>query len=488
MPLHLVWHTNDLRIFDHPALTLAAKEKEPVCGLYIDEGLEGSAMQSWKLGALQDLQSYYRKLSSSLLYFDIGSDRPIDLKELFSEIAQEAVTQFDGLHIYTLDSHEPKKKAHIKALQKHFSQQTGECEGSIKLTIVEGARLMSGQELTNNQGLPLRVFTPFYKRFLQSIHIRPLEKALTGLRGAKLTGFFEIAALALDEKIRSHSKAPWEKRILKHFIPTREAGVKMLSSFKLLVSDYQQDRNDPTKRTTSKLSPYLALGLISPHEVYHFFKKSLSQNKQELNSDPFIRQIIWREFAAYLLDHFPQIEKEPFSEKFKGFPWKENEAHLEAWQKGLTGYPLVDAGMRELWQTGWMHNRLRMVVGSFLVKDLLISWQEGAKWFWETLIDADLANNTFGWQWVGGMGPDAAPFFRVFNPILQSQKFDPEGIYIKKYIPELAKLDSKQIHTPWLCSSEVLESAGIELGKTYPFPIVNHAEASKEAKRVFEMQ
>lgn len=488
MPLHLVWHTNDLRIFDHPALSLAAQQKEPVCGFYIDEDIEGSAMQSWKLGALQDLQNYYRKLSSSLLYFDKSSNKGPDLKELFSNIAKEAIAQFDGLHIYTLDSHEPKKKAHIEVLQKHFSEQTGDCKGRVKLTVVKGARLISGQELTNNQGLPIRVFTPFYKRFLQSIHIRSLEKPVTELRGLELVGFFEKAAHALDKKIKSRSKAPWEKRILKHFTPTREAGVKTLSSFKSLVSDYQHDRNDPTKRTTSKLSPYLALGLISPHEVYHFFKKGRSENNQELDSGPFIRQIIWREFAAYLLDHFPQIEKEPFSEKFKRFPWKENEGHLTAWQKGLTGYPLVDAGMRELWQTGWMHNRLRMVVGSFLVKDLLISWEEGAKWFWETLIDADLANNTFGWQWVGGMGPDAAPFFRIFNPILQSQKFDPEGLYIKKYIPELAKLDNKQIHAPWLCSKEVLEGAGIELGRTYPFPIVDHAEASKEAKRVFGAQ
>jgi len=482
MALHLVWHFRDFRVFDHPALSLAAGSNEPVCGLYIDQGLEGEAMQIWTLKVLEDLQNYYKKLGSSLLYFD---QNKVELKDLFYKIAEKALAEFDSLYIYALDSYEPKRKADLDLLSKclkEVSARDKEGKKQAKLVMVKGARLMSGQELTNNESLPLKVFTPFYKRFLQSITVRPLAKAPEKLKAPKLSGILKEASFALDKKMTAYSQQPWEKKLFTHFVATREAATNTLRSFKPLVSDYKDNRNDPTGRTTSQLSPYLAVGLISSHEIYHFFQK------KESEAAPFIRQLIWKEFAAYLLDHFPDMETRPFSKKFEGFPWKKNDQLLVAWQKGLTGYPLVDAGMRELWETGWMHNRLRMVVGSFLVKDLLISWKEGAKWFWNTLIDAELGNNTFGWQWVGGMGPDAAPFFRIFNPILQSQKFDPEGAYIRKYVPELSKLDNKQIHTPWLCSKEILEAAGIELGKTYPLPIIDHAEAREEAKKVFGEQ
>ena len=199
-----------------------------------------------------------------------------------------------------------------------------------------------------------------------------------------------------------------------------------------------------------------------------------------------MRELGWREFAHYLLYYFPQTIEKPLRPEFNKFPWSNNKKYLKAWQNGLTGYPIVDAGMRELWHTGWMHNRVRMIVASFLVKDLLIPWQEGAKWFWDTLVDADLASNTLGWQWTAGCGADAAPYFRIFNPILQGEKFDPDGTYVRRWVPELKKLSTKYIHSPWLAPTDQLASAGIKLGHTYPHPILDHNIARKRALAAFE--
>jgi deoxyribodipyrimidine photo-lyase len=201
--------------------------------------------------------------------------------------------------------------------------------------------------------------------------------------------------------------------------------------------------------------------------------------------DAFLRQLIWREFAYHQLIHFPTMLYKPLREQFKGFPWKQSDEEFARWQNGMTGYPLVDAGMRELWETGAMNNRIRMVVASFLVKHLLISWVDGSEWFKETLVDFDVANNAMGWQWVAGSGIDAAPYFRIFNPILQSQKFDSDGEYIRKWLPELSKLPSKHIHQPWKAPEELLHAADIELGKTYPLPIIDHSFARSRALEAF---
>jgi deoxyribodipyrimidine photo-lyase len=200
----------------------------------------------------------------------------------------------------------------------------------------------------------------------------------------------------------------------------------------------------------------------------------------------FVTELGWREFAHHLLFHFPNTPTEPLRPEFKKFPWHENPEGLKAWQTGQTGYPIVDAGMRELWHTGWMHNRVRMIVASFLVKDLLLPWQSGARWFWDTLVDADLANNTLGWQWTAGCGADAAPFFRIFNPITQGEKFDPKGDYVRRWVPEIAALPDKWLQQPWNAPADILKSARIELGKTYPEPIVQHSIAREVALEAFQ--
>jgi len=253
------------------------------------------------------------------------------------------------------------------------------------------------------------------------------------------------------------------------------------------VMDYQTIRDRPDQSGTSKLSAYLRFGQVSPRQVWHACLHRVSRTRQ-VGGEPaaqgfwgFLRQVGWREFAHHLLHHFPHTIQQPMYEKYKSFPWRCDPQGLRQWQRGQTGFPIVDAGMRELWHTGWMHNRVRMVVGSFLVKDLMLPWIEGARWFWDTLVDADLANNTLGWQWVAGCGADAAPYFRIFNPVKQGETFDPEGAYVRRWVPELQRIPAKWIHKPWQAPAAALSLAGVSLGGNYPKPIVDHGQARLRA-------
>jgi deoxyribodipyrimidine photo-lyase len=248
------------------------------------------------------------------------------------------------------------------------------------------------------------------------------------------------------------------------------------------VETYATERDRPDHQGTSHLSPYLHFGEISAREILR-----QARNKTgDATAEAYLRQLAWREFSYHLLFHFPQISEKPLHAEFRDFSWRVDERGLKAWTRGRTGYPFVDAGMRQLWQTGWMHNRVRMVVASFLVKHLMIPWREGAAWFWDTLVDADLANNTMGWQWAAGCGADAAPYFRVFNPVKQGQKFDPDGAYVRRWVPELSAIPSNWIHAPWETPPLVLAEAGITLGKDYPKPIVEHEAARARALAAFQ--
>jgi deoxyribodipyrimidine photo-lyase len=254
------------------------------------------------------------------------------------------------------------------------------------------------------------------------------------------------------------------------------------------IEDYPAGRDRPAIDGTSKLSAPLHFGEISARQVWHAVRKHMASDRRPgvvRSSEAFLRQIVWREFAHYLLFHFPETVSKPLRKEFMKFPWKKDRKLLRAWQRGMTGYPVVDAGMRQLLETGWMHNRVRMIAASFLVKDLLQDWRDGAAWFMEMLVDADLANNTFGWQWIAGCGADAAPYFRIFNPVLQGEKFDPQGDYVRRWVPELSKVPAKFIHSPWRAPSEVLLKAGVCLGKDYPAQLVDHDGARKRALFVY---
>lgn len=432
----IVWFHNDFRLSDHLALHHAASH--PIVPVYIwspeDE-------YPWEMGAASrwwlhhSLSNFEKKVPLVIRKGPIIST----LKKLIREVDAEAVY----FH-YTYTPLDAKILEELPAQAFH------------------GRLLCPPEEMRTYQ-----VFTPFFNALRKTEISSPLPKP-RNLQWAGLRSSLDISDLKLLPRIRWYQDFPWT--------PGEECAERQLKRFlQTKAKAYAKDRDYPAIEGTSQLSPHLHFGEISPRQIWHAAEKFPAYQ----------RQIGWREFAHHLLAAFPQTPLEPLRENFKDFPWKQDKAALRLWQKGMTGYPIVDAGMRQLWQLGWMHNRVRMIVGSFLVKDLLIPWQEGTKWFWDTLVDADLANNTLGWQWVAGCGADAAPYFRIFNPILQGQKFDPQGDYIRRFVPELKKLPEKFLHTPWLAPPDILEKAGVELGVTYPEPMVDHAKARAKALEVF---
>ncbi|MDX1580098.1 MAG: deoxyribodipyrimidine photo-lyase, partial [Alphaproteobacteria bacterium] len=245
------------------------------------------------------------------------------------------------------------------------------------------------------------------------------------------------------------------------------------------LSTYKVQRDRPDKSGTSRLSPHLRFGEISARQIWAQVHAAGKHDTK--GGSAFLREVVWREFCHHLLYFFPELPDAPLKSDYESFPWRQSEKDLKAWQRGETGYPIVDAGMRELWQTGWMHNRVRMITGSFLVKDLRLDWRHGEAWFWDTLVDADPANNVAGWQWVAGCGTDAAPYFRIFNPVTQAEKFDPDGAYIRRWVPELKNVPDEYLAKPWDMPPLEAEEAGFRLGETYPHPLVDHQQARKEA-------
>ncbi|MEZ5773805.1 MAG: deoxyribodipyrimidine photo-lyase [Hyphomicrobiaceae bacterium] len=280
----------------------------------------------------------------------------------------------------------------------------------------------------------------------------------------------------------------WAKSFEPLWQPGEAAGLTRLAAFlDGDVARYRAERDRPDLQSTSRLSPHLHFGEVSPHACWHGAGALAEAGGTAASgAEKFRAEVLWREFSHHLLVQFPDLPEKPFRSEFAAFPWEGDKEALRRWQKGATGYPIVDAGMRELWTTGTMHNRVRMIVASFLIKDLLIPWQEGERWFWDTLLDADLANNSASWQWVAGSGADAAPYFRIFNPVTQGLKFDPDGAYVRRFVPELARLPMPHIHEPWRAPKEVLEAAGVTLAKSYPWPMVDHGEARKRALAAFE--
>jgi deoxyribodipyrimidine photo-lyase len=332
---------------------------------------------------------------------------------------------------------------------------------------------------------PYKVFTPYYRRgCLSKVPPRKplaMPNSISSLDVSKESLPLEDFDLLPTIKWDSHMQARWNIG--------EEAAQDRLDAFVTAeLEDYREGRNFPSKANVSRLSPYLHFGQISPNTAWHRAADAAAMINNEASLDTFLSELGWREFSYYLLYHFPQLPTKNLQARFDLFPWATNtESKLKAWQQGKTGYPLVDAGMRELYSTGYMHNRVRMVVGSFLVKNLLIHWHKGEEWFWDCLVDADLASNSAGWQWIAGCGADAAPFFRIFNPLTQSEKFDKQGDYIRRYVPELVNMPDKYIHAPWLAPEEVLGLAGVEIAVNYPAPIVDIKESRECALAAFSV-
>lgn len=326
---------------------------------------------------------------------------------------------------------------------------------------------------------PYRVFTPYYKKNYHNFPVRQPIAAPENLQFADVKiKSFSLQELDLLPSIR------WDKSVISGWVVSEEGAKERLNAFlDNGIQNYKEGRNFPSTNHNSRLSPYMHFGQISPNQIWH----SARFFELDANIEHFSVELAWREFSFNLLYHFPELPRKNLQSKFDNFPWQENNVFLEKWQKGQTGYPLVDAGMRELWQTGFMHNRVRMVVGSFLVKNLLIHWHEGEKWFWDCLLDADLASNSASWQWIAGCGADAAPYFRVFNPTTQGERFDGAGKYTRKYVPELKNLPDKYLFNPWEAPVDILQKAGVFIGKNYPKPIVDVAKSRQAALDAYSM-
>jgi deoxyribodipyrimidine photo-lyase len=351
------------------------------------------------------------------------------------------------------------------------------------LRLFPGRLLFEPDAIVTGTGTPFRVFTPFWKACLAASPPRAPLPAPNRVR------FASVESERLESFELLPSKPDWAGGLRAAWQPGESAAHERLKQFiAQRLARYADDRSNLDGDTSSRLSPHLHFGEISPNQVWHAVshEAAAARGTKDRGAESFLREIGWREFSYHLLYHFPTMTHEPLRPEFAGFPWRTDERALRAWQRGETGYPVVDAAMRQLWQTGWIPNRARMIVASFLVKHLLLPWQTGAGWFLDTLVDADLANNSASWQWVAGSGTDAAPYFRIFNPVLQGLKFDSSGDYVRTWVPELARLSAADIHAPWQAPPLALAEAGIALGCSYPEPIVEHEIARARALAAFK--
>ena len=443
----LYWFRQDLRLADNPALTYALEHHAQVVCVYLQaQPVESDPPASlwWQQQAILDLAA---QLQSRLIYRT--GDLQTNLQALITEYAIQAV--------YWNRVYDPV------GIQRDTTLKAWLTDCGVPVLSFPGNSLYEPWQIVKRDGSPYRVFTPFYKGCLaEGLPTAPRAT----IQPADLARIVSVSWD--DKKVRDYlPTANWANAFANHWQPTRAAALDRLESF--IEHDmpvYDTARDIPADAQVSRLAPYLAMGQLSPREV-------VAAALPHPGATAFVRQLVWREFAQYVLYHWPQTLDQPMDARYANFPWQQDEVALQAWQQGRTGIPFVDAGMRQLWQTGYLHNRPRMVVASLLCKHLLIDWRAGADWFLYTLLDADLANNTLGWQWVTGSGVDAAPYFRIFNPVTQGQRFDPQGVYVRQWVPELAALPNKWIHQPWVAPSALLQQQGIQLGRDYPVPIVD---------------
>ncbi len=459
----IVWFRQDLRLRDNPALSAAA-QAGAIIPLYIldDSGRwpPGGAGRWWLHHSLKALQA-----SLGGLVVARGDARTL---------LPDFVRHSGASAVYWNRCFEPDAIARDTAI-KDALQQAG-----IEAHSFKGNVLHEPWDIATQSGGPFKVYTPFWRASLRRPVARPLPAAkptidLTGMANG------DIDALALLP-----SRPNWAKGWETLWTPGEKGALSRLDAFvQSDLAGYHRLRDRPDGVHTSMLSPHLHFGEVSARQIWTKLGPHREAATTRQGADKFLAELGWREFCHHLLYHYPTLPEQNWRTTFDAYPWRDSASDLTAWQRGLTGYPLVDAGMRELWHTGWMHNRVRMIAASFLVKHLRIDWRKGQDWFWDTLVDADLANNAAGWQWVAGSGADAAPYFRIFNPVIQGQKFDPDGRYVRRWCPELAKLPDRLIHSPFDAKADVLAAARIELGRNYPKPIVDHSAARQAALRCY---
>jgi deoxyribodipyrimidine photo-lyase len=465
----IVWFRRDLRLQDNPALHAAAA-RGPVLPVYIQAPEEeaewpaGAAEQWWLHHSLQRLDEDLERLGLRLC-LRRADDSGRELIELAARCGARRIVW--------------NRRYEPAAIRRDRAIKASLRGAGLEADSYNAALLREPWDVKNKAGGPFQVFTPYWRHCLAAGDPPPpLPAPAQAAAPPEWPASLALDALGLEPRI------DWARGIAAAWTPGCRGAWRRLDTFLTTAFEgYADRRNRPDLAGTSRLSPHLHFGEIGPREVFHAVGAAAARGQfgAAWRQSSFLAELGWREFAYHLLYHFPETPQEPLRSEFARFPWVDDPQGLSAWQRGRTGFPIVDAGMRELWATGWMHNRVRMIAGSFLVKDLLLPWTSGARWFWDCLVDADLASNTLGWQWVAGCGADAAPYFRVFNPTLQGRKFDPDGAYVRRWVPELAALPTAWLHAPWEAPAGVLTEAGIELGVTYPRPIVDHDTARHRA-------
>jgi len=463
----IFWIREDFRIENNPALSFATQNHDNVIALYIynnnDFDNKREAQKWWVFKSLETLK---KELLDYKINLEIVKG---DELEIFSKLNKK-----DTLSVYWNKIYEPDVIAKGKKIRDLF------IKNEINYKYFKGNILNEFQEITKNDGTPFKVFTPFWRNAEQVYLNQPPSKNYIVKKKIKKITYFKKCI----EPIDILPKKNWYKKFDKYWKVSENDSKKILKNLiENKIKDYGTSRDIPSIEGTSKLSPYIKHGQI---HVGSIWKKCSEIKSKGIGYRKYINELGWREFSHSLINYFPEFLKGNFRKEFDKFPWAKNEKFLKAWKKGMTGYPIVDAGMRELYETGWMHNRIRMVVGSFLVKHLRINWTEGEKHFRNCLLDFNKANNVAQWQWVAGCGADAAPYFRIFNPILQGEKFDKEGNYVKKWVPELKNVPNKFIHKPWEMELKYQEAIKTIIGKDYPGPIVVHEKARAAALEAFQ--
>lgn len=466
----IVWFRQDLRIADNPALAAAVGSGHPVVPVYI---LDDETPGAWRAGGAARwwLHHSLRVLSQKLA--ELGA--PLILRRgRADDVIDALIGETGAAGVYWNRCYEPyavKRDADIKASLRARDLVAESFNGSL---------LFEPWEVKTKAGGFYKVYTRFWQAVRAMPDPRPPLPAPTDIEvPGQIPHSDNIEDWALTP-----SKPDWAGGFRDRWTPGEDAAQDRLQAFlDDAVAAYKGGRDFPSQPITSNLSAYLHIGDIGPRQIW---AETVTRVGWGADTEAFLKEVVWREFAYHVAFHLPDLPTTPMNPRFGAFPWVDDPDALRAWQLGRTGYPMVDAGMRELWQTGHMHNRVRMIVGSFLVKHLLLSWQAGEAWFWDTLVDADLAANAFNWQWIAGCGADAAPYFRIFNPMTQAEKFDPDGTYIRTYVPEIAALPDKYLAAPWEAPTDVLKAAGVTLGETYPHPIIAHKAGRERALAAFQ--
>jgi deoxyribodipyrimidine photo-lyase len=472
----IVWFRDDLRLSDNPALHAASASGRPVICLYVFDEVSaalssnapplGGATRWWLAQSLRALQATLASLRTSLIL------RKGPATKIITELAQET----DAGLVFWNDIAQAPHRA-VAAEVAASLQSIG-----VSTQVFPGDLLVDPAHIRNNRGGGPRVFTPFWRR-VQALCDPPSPLPAPNA----LCPVPDFASDTLESWGLEPAHPDRANGLHETWSPGETSARERLRQFLANgVAGYASKRDRPDHAGTSRLSPHLRFGEFSPRQLWHAARFAAAETPALARDvDKFLSEVGWREFCRHLLFDLPDLAKRNLQPPFDAFPWRYDENALQAWQRGQTGYPIVDAGMRELWRTGVMHNRVRMVAASFLVKHLLIDWREGEKWFWDTLVDADPGSNPANWQWIAGSGADAAPYFRIFNPILQGEKFDPDGAYVRRWVPELAQLPATLIHQPWNATPIELEAARLELGKTYPAPIIEHKKARERALKAY---